>query len=126
MSETEFINLIHRYLTGESTPAQIAKVERWIKASPENQKAFEIIKKIWEVEPEKELRANLKSAWQDLESKMHEKERLSGKRHYGQLSQHKAGRMQKHVWFRAAAFLIVGVLISLFTLWFAGGGFFMN
>ena len=73
MSETEFTNLIHRYLTGECTPAQSERVENWISASTENRKTFEAIRKIWEVEPEEELRANIKSAWQDLERKMDQK-----------------------------------------------------
>lgn len=178
MSETEFTNLIHRYLTGECTPAQSERVETWISASRENRKTFEAIRKIWEVEPEEELRANIKSAWQDLERKMDQKAGESSRhlqkhtekdRRWVDASdqitpaasdQHRvapsepsrpassvsvtrpgshnmrsrdralhspaavtSSRLTGSVWFRAAAFLMVALLLSLFAYWFAGTGF---
>lgn len=126
MSETEFNNLIHRYLTGDCTPAQKARVQQWIDTSPKNRMAFESIKKIWEVEPEKELHADLKKAWQLLEREMDELDDIRNKQRSGKLSASKKGRAKRHIWLRAAAFLLVGLLISLFTIWFAGGGMFLN
>ena len=126
MSETEFVNLIHRYLTGDCTPAQIARIERWIRANPENRKTFEAIKKIWEVDPEKELHTNLRSAWQRLEREMDEQEYVHSKQHTIKLPGYKKSSARKQVWFRAAAFLLVGVMVSLFTAWFAGAGLFVN
>lgn len=126
MPETEFNNLIHRYLTGDCTPVQKARIEKWISSSPENRMAFEAIKKIWEVEPEKELHADLKKAWQLLERDMDKLEDVRNKQHAGKRTRYNNGRKNKYIWFRAAAFLLVGILISLFTIWFAGGGLFMS
>ncbi len=123
MSNHDFINKIHRYLSGNCNSGEKCEVEKWMYASEENRNEFELIKKIWSVEPEKEMNADLKRAWLDLELKMSEKKYSHSFNDDISVSRHSELRSnQKFNWMRVAAALLIGAFISLFALWYFDDG----
>ncbi|SKC85005.1 FecR family protein [Ohtaekwangia koreensis] len=74
MPATDYIILIHRYLTGEISTEDQKLLEAWLSAAPENQQAYEEIKQIWEsTNDEKEItEEHFKGEMEKLESAVQE------------------------------------------------------
>jgi transmembrane sensor len=120
MPDSNQLNRIHRYLTGECRPGEKKLIENWIEKDPVNRRKFEAIKKIWEVDPRQEVATDLRKAWDQLEGQIRklESEHRSRKPDLQHSSQKHARRSLWTIWMRVAAILIVGVLISVYAIVF--------
>ncbi len=67
--------LIHRFLAGEATAAEADALQKWLEASPENQKQFDQIEKLWQNAdaPQPENVPAFAEFWQNIEGKIEEK-----------------------------------------------------
>lgn len=114
------LNLIHRYLADECTGEERQYVRRWMEADPQNRQAMETLRKIWEVQPRKELESDIRLAWEKLEKQLGQATKTSPeagkhtqkKRSYRQLS----SSSYASIWLRVAAAIAVAFLLSLFFI----------
>lgn len=125
MTSKRHLNKIHRYLTGECTREEKEWLEKWIEEDPANRQTFEAVKKIWEVEPEKELKTDLKLAWQRLEKQIGNKEEVSAGSRVSDLKPgmtRNSGSGSRAIWLRVAAILVIGLFLSLYVIKFVADG----
>lgn len=104
------LKVIHRYLSGECTPREREKLEKWMEADPKNQEAVRFLRDIWEVKPLVDLHAELD--WERFEKRM---EQRSGKG-ASEADRRPVGSMSSYYgssWFRVAALLLVSGLLAL-------------
>ena len=75
-NQTDYINLITKYLTGEAGEDEILLFENWVKANSANRKIFEDYKKTWsDAERVKSaIGINVNDEWAKFKSKLKEKE----------------------------------------------------
>lgn len=118
------IKMIHRYLAGECTVVEERSVKRWLDADPMNREAMNALKRIWDVQPQKELEEDVRVAWKRLENQIkdtagnkkkrfdNEKTHLLEKKYKYRLR--KSYPSDLRMWFRIAAFIALGVMTSLF------------
>ncbi|WP_372634393.1 FecR family protein [Fodinibius sp.] len=66
--------LLHKYLTGECTPAEKEKVELWLHSDQRNREFYDSLVKIWSVEPDDNIKIDAKDAWNSFKEKISEEE----------------------------------------------------
>lgn len=64
--------LLHKYLTGESTPDEREKVDRWMKKDEKNREFFDSLIKIWSVQPHDNVEVDAQKAWESFSKKLPE------------------------------------------------------
>lgn len=130
MYDKSHLYKIHRYLTGDCNPEEKARIEKWIREDPANRQIFEAIKKIWRVEPKKELQADLQKAWNRLEKQMQEKEeKIHANRRIYDLThrfKRKSGSSGRYAWMRVAAIIVLGLLLSFYAILYLTDGELTN
>lgn len=70
MQENINWNLVHRYLSGESTPREKREVQAWLEEDPAHQQFLEAIKKVWEVTPEYEVDVDFEEEWRQVSQRL--------------------------------------------------------
>jgi ferric-dicitrate binding protein FerR (iron transport regulator) len=69
-------DLIGKYLTGQTSPEEITRLENWVKENPDHQKVFLEFKKLWinagVIHPDQSI--DLEVEWKKLESKISDSE----------------------------------------------------
>lgn len=113
MQNKKYLNKIYRYLNGECTPEEKRRLEIWLKEKPERQEMFEVVRKIWEVEPEKEIEANTQNAWFRLEEQMDKKEK-----NFPLFNIHHQRAGSGKIWVRVAAVFIIAILLSVYMTFY--------
>jgi ferric-dicitrate binding protein FerR (iron transport regulator) len=71
MNKTVQFELLMRYFSGEATTEERATIETWQQASPENQRVFAELEKVWHGATEKLPQApNVDQAWSELSARL--------------------------------------------------------
>lgn len=125
MPDKNQLNKIHRYLAGECSREEMARIETWIESDPANRQTFEAVKKIWEVEPKKEIQTDLKEAWSRLEEQIEEREEVRADHQIHNLTdrlRRKSRPSGRNVWLRVAAIIVIGLFASLYATNFLSNG----
>lgn len=120
------INIIHRYLADECSPEEIRHIRNWLETDPRNREAMKALKKIWDVQPQKELESDVQVAWNKLEERLNTNTTDEWDKSY-RSQEHQGGdtifknrhfrshtSSQNHLWFRVAAIIVLGLLCTLF------------
>lgn len=70
--QEQHIELIIRYLSGESDNTEKTLLQQWINESEENKKLFEQYESIWKIDPveQKDITTDTESAWRSIENKI--------------------------------------------------------
>lgn len=110
------VNLLHRYLSGECTQEERQHVRRWMEADPENRQAVEGLRKIWEVQPRKELKADIRAAWKRLEEQLEQAPADAGKSIRRERSYRRSSSGYASMWLRVAAVIVGAFLLSWFFM----------
>ncbi|HKK45698.1 MAG TPA: FecR domain-containing protein [Balneolaceae bacterium] len=63
-------HLLQKYLSKECSPKERKKVEVWIKADEQNREFMKSLQKIWEVEPQDEIKVDAQAAWNSFRHKL--------------------------------------------------------
>lgn len=111
------INKIYRYLAGECSAEERRHVRQWVEADRENRQAMDALRKIWEVQPLKEVESNLQLAWQQLEQRMEQRQQTSptiAKKRPHRSIVSKQRLPYASMWLRVAALVVFGFLLALF------------
>lgn len=56
--------LIQRYVSGNATPDERRKLNRWMDETPENRHLVQEVEKIWDLTPEEKFEVNVQEAWE--------------------------------------------------------------
>ena len=70
MSRDFDIKLIHRFLAEECTREEKLKIQRWMEANSQNRQALNSLRKIWDVQPQKEFETDIRVAWERLATRI--------------------------------------------------------
>lgn len=114
------INLIHRYLSGECSAKEKQRILKWIDTDPEIRDAVQALRKIWEIEPRKEMEIDVQMAWRQLEEHLNEAEQSSiegqPKNTKHRLHHVRSKKKQSFMmtWMRVAAVLLLALLLTFF------------
>lgn len=130
MNHKSDINLIHRYLTGECNREEEERVLEWMNADPANYKAVEEFRKIWAIEPRKELNEDIQMAWKRLEEQLAGEQNPLEADQAGSQMQHKRLGSKttglKTFFLRTAAVILLVSTVSLFFTDFRSGVFYIE
>ena len=63
-------NLIHRYLSGESTPDESKKMQAWIEEDPSHREFIEAVEQIWEITPEHDVKVDFEEEWDRINQRL--------------------------------------------------------
>lgn len=106
----EFEALIGKYLSGEAQADEISQLEGWVKESPENEKTFADLKKLWILSGinAKSSTINVDNEWQILKAKM-----LTGNQDFSFEKEKGKIRTLRPLLRYAAVFIVVGAIAGI-------------
>lgn len=109
------INQIHRYLTGECTSQERERVEEWRRSDPANDQFVERMRKIWEIEPRKEVESDVQLAWQRLEKEIaNRRSRVKSQNQNLNYLKSKNKNSSASMLLRVAAIIVLSISITLY------------
>lgn len=70
MQDQRMWNLIHRYLSGECTPAEEQRLRDWLTEDSAHQEFFDAIKKVWQVSPVYNVEVDFDEDWKRFSERL--------------------------------------------------------